>query len=314
MQRNNGYKEMDRWFKGVELAEERLSGESQAVHIMDREGDSYELFHNLLNNNYRFVIRACHDRVAEDGKLFEHASQAPIFAKRIVALSSRNKPRTPKAREIYPERRQRMAKLSISAKPVTLNRSGYLDGRKDIAKQMSLNLVYIQELECPEGIEPVEWYLLTSEPIETTEDVLAIVDAYRARWIIEEFFKAIKTGCQYEQMQIESYDALLRALAIYLVVAWMTLRLRYLAGAAKDLPAQAVLNDVQIQVLKIISYQPLPEVPTVRDVLFAIAAKGGHFKHNKDPGWLVIARGLHDLLLIEQGFRAALAMKKCDKS
>ena len=36
---------------------------------------------------------------------------------------------------------------------------------------------------------------MTTEPIDTVEQVLRIVDWYRARWVIEEFFKALKTGC-----------------------------------------------------------------------------------------------------------------------
>ena len=31
------------------------------------------------------------------------------------------------------------------------------------------------------------------------------------------------------------------------------------------------------------------------------AALGGHLKSNGDPGWLVLGRGMHDLLLLELG-------------
>jgi hypothetical protein len=37
--------------------------------------------------------------------------------------------------------------------------------------------------------------------------------------------------------------------------------------------------------------------------MLAIAALGGHIKNNGDPGWLVLGRGLHDLLLLELGPR-----------
>jgi IS4 transposase len=49
--------------------------------------------------------------------------------------------------------------------------------------------------------------LYTSEPIDTAEQLLTIVDQYRSRWVIEEFFKALKTGCAFEKRQLESYRA-----------------------------------------------------------------------------------------------------------
>jgi hypothetical protein len=36
------------------------------------------------------------------------------------------------------------------------------------------------------------------------DQVAAVVDHYRGRWTIEEFFKAIKTGCALEARQLES--------------------------------------------------------------------------------------------------------------
>jgi hypothetical protein len=38
--------------------------------------------------------------------------------------------------------------------------------------------------------------------------------------------------------------------------------------------------------------------------MLAVAALGGHLKSNGDPGWLVLGRGMHDLLLLELGWRA----------
>jgi hypothetical protein len=42
---------------------------------------------------------------------------------------------------------------------------------------------------------------MTTEPIDTPEQILAVVDGYRHRWKIEELFKALKTGCAYEKRQ-----------------------------------------------------------------------------------------------------------------
>lgn len=145
--------------------------------------------------------------------------------------------------------------------------------------------------------------------IETIEQVVAVVDAYRSRWQIEEFFKALKTGCQYEKLQLESGDALIKALAIYTAVAWRMLLTRWLDRNEPDAPAARVLTPAQLSVLiaycKIKVKKPLLENPTVHDVLSAIAQLGGHIKNNGPPGWLVIGRGFDQLLTMEIGYLVA---------
>ena len=245
MRKAAGVNEMQRWWNCAHKAQDRLGPEAPtSIHVMDREGDAFELFSRLHRADARFVIRACHDRnLAEDSvKLFEAGRNASIHAIRTVSLSPRKKASTPKAAKIYPARRQRVAELSIRATKVTLKRSRNLRGRDDLCKESTLNLVYVQETNCSEGLVPVEWHLLTTEPIDTPEDVLKIVDIYRARWLIEELFKALKSGCGYQRLQLANYVTLQRALGIFLPVAWNLLRLRYLSGISSDAPASMMLD------------------------------------------------------------------------
>jgi hypothetical protein len=93
--------------------------------------------------------------------------------------------------------------------------------------------VLVHEVGAPNYAETVEWKLLTNLPIDTPEQVAAIVDAYRARWVIEEFFKALKTGCAYEKRQLETFRALMNALAIFSVIAWRLLVLRHVASTIR---------------------------------------------------------------------------------
>ena len=59
--------ESRKWLTGVEAVENALRGKSQAIHIMDREGDNYALLASLVQNDYRFVARVTYDRrVADD--------------------------------------------------------------------------------------------------------------------------------------------------------------------------------------------------------------------------------------------------------
>ena len=148
------------------------------------------------------------------------------------------------------------------------------------------------------------------------EQVLKIIDCYRGRWRIEEFFKALKTGCAFEKRQLESRQTLLNALALFIPVAWILLRLRTAARSDESIPAGAVLDPEQILVLRKASQVThklaLPETPSAREAMLAIARFGGHLRSNGDPGWMVLGRGYQDLLMMVVGYR--LATTRCDQS
>ncbi len=139
-------------------------------------------------------------------------------------------------------------------------------------------------------------------------------NAGQISWTVEEFFKALKTGCQYERRQLETADSLLNALAIFAPVAWRLLLLRHLARTEGSAPATAALTSSQLDVLRAVAKKPLPVRPTARQAMLAVAALGGHLKSNGDPGWLVLGRGMHDLLLLELGWRAREEAERCDQS
>jgi hypothetical protein len=170
---------------------------------------------------------------------------------------------------------------------------------------LDLNVVYVAEIDPPEGCEPVHWTLLTTEPIDSLTQILAIIEYYRSRWLIEEFFKALKTGCQVEKLQLETYAALKNAIAMYLVIAWRMLVLRAFARTQPDASAEVALSPSEIEVLR--EFQPdakLPKRPTVALAFIALAMMGGYVKHAVPPGWLTLARGFEKLVLLERGWSA----------
>jgi hypothetical protein len=50
-------------------------------------------------------------------------------------------------------------------------------------------VVYAREDHTPDGVEAIEWMLLTSEAVITVRDAEGRMDWYGLRWIIEEFHK-----------------------------------------------------------------------------------------------------------------------------
>jgi hypothetical protein len=179
---------------------------------------------------------------------------------------------------------------------------------------LTVHVVDVWEATPPAGEEPVTWRLMTTEPIDTVTQILQIVDWYRARWVIEEYFKALKTGCAYEKRQLESLDTLLVALALLAPIAWQLLLFRHLARHAPTAPATAVLSRQQLRVLRAAPQAvALSAAPTLEDALRAVARLGGHLRQNGPPGWLVLGRGMQKLRWMEAGWAAAKTMR-CDQS
>jgi hypothetical protein len=303
---NDPEKESLRWAEGVRVASSHLGGRASAVHVMDREGDSWELFEWLVRNNEKFVIRLHHDRSTSDGdKVSDALKGLEVLLTRDVELSARTPSAAPDASKKHPQRDERKTTLAVSAVAVQIRRPKHI--RTD-PKSLDLHVVHVREQNPPAGEAPVEWCLMTNLPIKTAEEVAAVVDVYRARWLIEEYFKALKTGCSFLKRQAESRAVLERILAIYAAAAWRLLRLRWLSRSAPGLPATAVVTVTQLACLRhAATRKPLSKHPTVGEVALAIAALGGHLPQNGEPGWQTLGRGFERLAEMELGWMAARA-------
>ncbi len=281
---------------------------------MDREADAYPLLVRMAQRNIRFVVRLARDRAvgaevvagARD-RVSDALVGAEVFAEREVPLSRRRAETAPKSRR-FPARDGRTARLSVRAMSLMLQRPNYAGAQ--LPKWLPVNVVHVIEVGAPDGAQPVEWTLLTTEPITTATDVLAVVDSYRARWVIEEYFKALKQGCAVEKRQLESYEVLCKALAILMPIAWKLLELRSIGRARATRPAREVLSAVQLDVLRACGPVKLGKNPTCREAMLAVAGLGGHIKNNGDPGWQVLGRGLERLILLELGWSAATSTRK----
>lgn len=311
-------RESGRWSRGVQQAEAACADTGiSPIHIMDSEADDYAIFCELTRLSRRFVVRGFHERVlAAQAKTLEHklklkefVSALPI-AFEVYADISKRKDRTFDSRRRQQKRSARVAQLAFSAATVRLQRPTTVE--KDLPVELDLNVVHVRELGAPDGCEPVNWTLFTSEPIDTDDQILRVVDFYRARWVIEEFFKALKTGCAFEKRQLESLHTLENALGIFVPIAWGLLRLRSIARDYPDLPAASVLEPIEITVLQRMNLLSPKANPSARDALMAVAKLGGFLQSKGEPGWQILGRGYQELISLAAGFR--LALKNWDQS
>jgi hypothetical protein len=294
-------RESDRWLEAVTEAQLWAEGCDQMIHVMDREADSYRLFEHLRQHHADFVVRLRHDRRAEDGYITDALYDAPVRLRRTVPLS----PRRAKTMPSYTHkgRNAREASLVVRCATVEIQPPHYMR----LSEPVTLNVVQVLEESPASGDEPVAWVLATSLPIDTAHQIAVIIDFYRARWLIEEFHKALKTGCLVEKRQLESFESITTLLALCYPIACEILSLRSRARQP-DLPAAAALRPSLLHCLRAHpKARPLPENPTAEQAMSVIAGLGGHIKHNGPPGWQTLAAGYAVLLAFEQGWLAAIA-------
>lgn len=275
----------------------------EIVHVMDREGDIFEVLEVLhaLGDNY--VIRATRDRLlgatpeAAPGQagnyLFGRVEQAPVRGSKQQPVPARG------------GQPARVAQLEVRACRVSLlppsNR-----GRQGAA--LELNVVLARETAPAPNLTPLYWCLLTRLPIDTWQQLNEVLSAYEARWCIEEFHMGLKTGCHVEQRQLETCHALTNFLALATVVACGMLALRDAARQQPSPPAHLLFSQVQLDLLAVLRpHLQLPPVPTAYEALRALASLGGFIGRNSDgePGWRTLWRGWLKLLQAEVGYRLA---------
>src|SRR6202008_3586483 len=168
----------------------------------------------------------------------------------------------------------RRARLEVSAVEVQIRapyRPGHGLGR---LPPIHCTLVRAWEEHPPKGEKPLEWILLCDGLRTSVESARECVRQYSARWLCEEFHKALKTGMKAEQMQLETGEALMAATAIKSVVALRLLDLREHARQEPEAPAeQSGLNEVELEVLELKTGRKLE---TLSDVALALGKLGGH--------------------------------------
>lgn len=299
----------ERWRDLAREVRQQAPPGQKLIHVMDREADEYLLLGQLAEQGDGFVVRSQHDRRLEGPvvRLTQVLKQAPALGDRPVRLSERKaQGRAPKTRKTHPERPAREAVVEVSSAKVKVQRPESAEPLGQPTED--LWVVEVLETQPPPGEEPVHWRLLTNLPADTEDAAWRVVDLYRKRWLIEEWFKALKTGCGFEKRQAETLDALMRVLALLVPVAWRLLMLRAMERMAPEAPAEEVFQPMELTVLRELGSGPrLPERPTVREAMQAVARMGGHLKSNGAPGGLVLGRGLEKLLTLVDGWEAALS-------
>ncbi|MCC9607710.1 IS4 family transposase [Blastopirellula sp. JC732] len=285
------------------------------LHVCDRGADDYEVFCRAYRQGCGWVIRACRlnrqviSPTGERITLKEHLAAQPVRG-----LQTLDVPATAKRSARTAQLELRFAPLSLPQPKVT---NAWIREHAP-GEPLAMWAVELLEVHPPTEKERVRWVLLTSQPVETVEQAQQIVDYYAQRWAIEEYHKALKTGCQVEARYYREAERLERITGLLSIVAVQLLRLRNLADEQPDAIAADVAPKKWVETIAKVRQGKSPRSPrldattmTLADFIKHLGGLGGHLGRKCDgrPGWQTLWCGLEKLLLILRG--CDLAEKKC---
>jgi len=311
-------KESYRWVTTLRQAREeaRLCPATQLICVADSEADIYEVLVEGMREprTSEWIVRACQDRAlsCENGQnigeklVREHLLQQPVLFGKTIQVRGRKAKVACETRGRRQPRQSREAEVAVRAARVTL-RPPWRPDRK--LPPVTVNVVLISEVNPPPGDEPVEWLLLTSLPIDTVEQVRQIIQYYCIRWMIEIFFRVLKSGCRVEERLFEYMDRLLTCLAVYVIVAWRTLYVCRLGRSCPEINCEAVFEPAEWKsVWKVVHREDPPFQPPTLGVFVRLVAQLGGYVNRKradPPGpqtiWIGLQR-MHDFATCWQLF------------
>lgn len=311
-------KESYRWVHALKKAQElaRSCPTTQCLCVADSEADIYELLAEATAEptSVSWIVRACQNRAlsrenateAPAEHVREHLLAAGESFTQTVSVRGRKAKVSCETRGRRQPRQSREAEVSVRAAHVTL-RPPWRADRK--LTEVSVNAVLVREPCPPEGDEPVEWLLLTSLPIGSAEQVRQVIGYYCVRWMIEVFFRVLKSGCRVEQRRLEQIDRLLVCLAVYLIVSWRTLYVCRLGRSCPEISCEAVFEPAEWKATwKVVRQEdPPPTPPRLGEMVRLAAQLGGYVNRPRaaPPGpqtlWLGLQR-VHDFALCWKRF------------
>jgi len=267
--------------------------DTQLVMLADRECDITEVINYCTGQSeFDWVIRSDASRILNKKRKAEPsiavreelAKTKPLYQQEL-SIRSRDQwgSVSLKQRPGKADRSAREVSVSVHASEVTLNdpRPGHRDG-------VRVNAVLVREIDPTKKHQPIEWLLLTSLPIKTRQQVELIVAYYLKRWMIELFFKVLKSGCKIESRRFEHIDRFLPALGLYLIIAWRSFYVCRVSRTHSKVSCGQVYSEAEWKsVWQMVRREPPPKrQPQLLEMTKLIAELGGYVnrKNAKPPG------------------------------
>ncbi len=291
-------KERQKWLTSLQaaIAARMACPATRIVSVGDREADVYDLFLVERPDGVDLLVRAAQNRKVEGPEryLWKAMATAPVAATVTVQVGERG---------AHPAR---LADLTVRWRTVTIHPPNHR--AKERLATVTAWAVWAVERTPPPGAEPVEWLLLTTVAVTTTEEALERLAWDAVRWGIEVWHKVLKSGCQIEQRQLRTATRLTRCVTFSSVIAWRVVSATMLARAVPDVPCTVLLDDAEWQGrycrIHRVAIAPT-NPPSLRQAVRWIAQLGGFQGRRGDgePGITVMWQGFQRLLDIAEMYR-----------
>ena len=242
-------KESYKWIEGFEYSKKLLEESTQMTLVGDREADIIELIDRLPDKKTDVVIRSQHNRYVIDKegskrRLIEVLSGSKVQGQMEILVRGK-------------KRKSRKAKLDIKYIAVDLT---WPKGKKTTEKNHKDGVpVYVLEVreKKHKGYKnepPLVWRLLTTKQIESIEQALELIDIYKLRWRVEEYFKLLKSDCYDIENTELTKGKSIRKLILYVMKASIKIQqLKAARNGTKDTPLETVFSEEEIKYLNLLN-------------------------------------------------------------
>lgn len=236
-------KESQRWIATANAAKPVLAGAAMVTSLGDRESDIFAAYASVPEQRFHVIARSMHDRKLADGTgLYAASERMAVMDEAFIVLPARA------------QRKERLARLELRFAAVQLARpkTKFL---RHLPDSVPLNLIDVREPHPQAGTEPLHWRLLTTHAVANVQDAWRIVEFYKRRWLIEQFFRVLKTqGFRLEDSQLATADRLLKLVAIAAKAAVITIQLLQARDGRGQQPARLAFNANELATLAALNH------------------------------------------------------------
>jgi hypothetical protein len=305
-------KESFRWLEGQRQAKAvaEICADTQCVLVGDSETDIYEVFSESRQTAHgrplELLIRGCQNRATdvEAQPILTQARASEVLHRMSIDVSAREAKTKIETRKRSKSRSARTAEVDVRVCQVNLRPPHRPDRKLPI---IPIKVVLVEESSPPEGEDAIQWMLLTTLPIDSPEQVLLVIEYYRARWTIENYFKILKSGCRIEERQFEFLPRHFNALAVFMLVAWQVQLFCHLGRECPEMDCDVVLDEAEWKAVYIIATNEKPpkKAPSLNTMIRLIASLGGYvIRKNTEPGYQTLWIGMQRMRDLAAGYKA----------
>lgn len=295
-------KELQRWIATALAAKPLLARAAMVTVLGDRESDIFALYASAAEQHFHVIARSMHDRKLADGTdLYAAGERMAVAEQRAIVLPARA------------QRPERVAVLALRFGAVDLARpqTRFL---RHLPKSLPLTLVDVREVDPAAGIEPLHWRLLTTHSVANAEEAWRIAEWYKQRWLIEQFFRVLKTqGLKLEDSQVGTADRLLKLVAIAAKAAVITLQLLQARDGRGHQPIRLAFDDNEVATLAALNQNLEAQSKRLRNphppdslawAAWIIGRLGGWdgYPSSKPPGPITMKHGLEYFFAVAAGW------------